>query len=463
MEGINVRVREAGYRSGNPIIKDIDLHISRGEVILITGPSGSGKTTLLLCMTGVLTNLLDGYLEGSIDIYGLNPLSPEGFTSIPRMIGVVLQDPEKQLAMPKVLDEVLFTLENLGYPVEESRRRAEEYLKYLGLWDKRHLHVEDLSGGEKRRLTISSALAHDPEVIILDEVTASMDPWGISSIRRYIKEWKGKKTILIIDHKARYFLDLVDKAYVLYGGELTYIEDAKMLEEYGVDISLHKRVESRDAKPGITKLFLEDVSIGYGRPIQEGISFSVKAGEVACIIGPNGIGKSTLLKTIAGFIKPLNGNIKVNGRAFYVPQSPDSLFMFRSVDQELEESIKKAGVYRDAVLDIERVYGLRRDISPFKLSHGQRRLLANIIASIYSRDVILFDEPTTGLDLNLYVNVARQIRDLADGGRAILVATHDPRVIIDVCDRAFIMEDGLEEVDISSAVKYLEEPVIRNG
>ena len=463
MEAIEARIKEAGYKAGEPILRDINFNVSQGETILITGASGSGKTTLLLALTGVLTNLLNGYVDGSIDINGVNPLSVDGFTSIPRLVGVVLQDPEKQLAMPKVLDEVLFTLENLGYPDGESMNLAREYLKRLGLWEKRDFHVEDLSGGEKRRLTIASALVHNPEIIILDEVTASMDPWGISSIRRYIREWRGQKTIIIIDHKARYFLDLVDKAYVLDGGRLQPVDDVEILEEYGVDTSLKRRIERGDKAPGVTKLYLEGVSIGYDEPIQEGISFSLKAGEISCIIGPNGIGKSTLLKTIAGFIKPLNGYIKVNGRVFYVPQAPDNLFMFRSVAQELGEAFKKAGVDKDAVLDIEGLYGLRSDLPPFRLSHGQRRLLANIIASIYSKDVILFDEPTTGLDLRLYLNVAKQIRDLADGGRAVLIATHDPRIVLDICDRAFIMEKGVLEVDIEDAVSYLERPVMLDG
>lgn len=463
METIKAYIGSAGYRIGEPILRDIRFSVEAGEVILITGSSGSGKTTLLLALTGVLTNLLDGYVEGSIEIDGLNPLSPDGFTSIPGLVGVVLQDPEKQLAMPKVLDEVVFTLENLGYSETEYMGLAEKYLRNLGLWMKRDSHVEELSGGEKRRLTIASALVHNPKIMFLDEVTASMDPWGIASIRKYISRWRGDKSVVIIDHKARYFLDFVDKIYMVTDGRMKHVDTLDLLEGYGVDTSLKKRIENSESKRGPVKLYLEQVSIGYDTPIQRGINFSLRAGEVSCIIGPNGVGKSTLLKSIAGFIKPLEGTIKIVGSAFYVPQAPDSLFMFRSVSKELEEAYKKAGVYDGAAPDILGLYGLRGDVPPFKLSHGQRRLLANIIASIYSRDVILFDEPTTGLDLRLYLNVARQIRGLADGGRAVLIATHDPRLIIDICDRVFIMEDGVEEVGLEEAISYLERPVVADG
>ena len=455
---LDTLINEAGYRAGDIVLRDIAFRVSKGESILITGPSGSGKTTLLLALTGVLTNLLDGYLDGQVRIDGVDPISPDGFTYIPRYIGVVLQDPEKQLAMPKVLDEVLFTLENLGYEGDAAYEIAREYLEDMDLWSKRDSHVEDLSGGEKRRLTIASALAHNPMIILLDEVTASMDPWGISTIRRYIEGWRGEKTVIIVDHKARYFIDLVDKVYLL-DSQLMEVEDPDILENYNIDIMLKKRIDRSPSKPGDKKLILENLSIGYGEPIQTGVSLEVRAGEVACIVGPNGIGKSTLLKTIAGFLNPFDGSIYVDGKVFYVPQAPDNLFMFRSVSRELREAIKKAGASQDITSRLVDLYRLRMDIPPFRLSHGQRRLLANIIASIYSRDIILFDEPSTGLDLNLYMEVVKQIRDLADGGRAILISSHDPRILLDICDKAYIMESGVEEVDVDDALKYLEDPV----
>ncbi|MEL9998423.1 MAG: ATP-binding cassette domain-containing protein, partial [Sulfolobales archaeon] len=101
-------VRRAGYRLGKTVIEDIKFSLSEGELLLIVGSSGSGKTTLLLAMTGVLNNLLNGFVDGYVDLFGINPLTPEGFTKVPKVVGVVLQDPEKQISMPTPADEVVF-------------------------------------------------------------------------------------------------------------------------------------------------------------------------------------------------------------------------------------------------------------------------------------------------------------------------------------------------------------------
>ncbi len=457
-----IELSEVGYNRNSPLLKNIFIDDVEGKKILVTGPSGSGKTTFILAITGVLSNLLDGYVKGSINFLNLNPLVYEDFIRLPSKVGVVLQDPDKQLAMPRALDELIFTLENLGYSPYESDRLAMEYLKLVGLWDKRFKHIEDLSGGEKRRLTIASALAHNPDVLIFDEASASMDPWGIKIVRDYIDRIGGDKTVFLIEHKARYFIDLVDEVYVIHNNSMIKLEDIEELENYGVDVYLKKRFERVNRDSGDLVLKVKNLSIGYESPIITDIDLELHRGEIICVVGKNGSGKTTLLKTLSGFLQPLNGSIERHGKVFYVPQNPDLIFMFRSVEKEIRESCFKAGVECNKFYSELDIAGIPLDILPFKLSHGQRRWLGNLIASIYSNDVILFDEPTTGLDLNLYKWIVNQIVGLADTGHSIIIASHDPRIILDICDRAYIIEDGLSEVDVDYAIKYLEAPVNLN-
>jgi len=172
-------ITAAGYIEGQKIIEDIDGELSGGEILVLAGPSGSGKTTTILAVTGVINNLLYGWVDGEVNLCGTNPLTPEGFEEVPGLIGAVLQDPDKQLVMPTPYDEVAFTLENLGYDEETIRRKTLETLKRFGLEEKMYSHVEDLSGGQKRRLTFASAVVHEPKLLILDEPSANVDPWGI--------------------------------------------------------------------------------------------------------------------------------------------------------------------------------------------------------------------------------------------------------------------------------------------
>ncbi len=148
-------IREAGYGK-EPVLKSVGLRLEEGERVLVVGASGSGKTTMMLAIAGVIVNLLGGVTRGRISLAGIDPLTPTGFRQVPRVAGFVLQDPDKQLAMPTPLDEVLFTLENLGWGEEEASRRAREVLARFGLEGVELEWVENLSGGQKRRLTLAA-------------------------------------------------------------------------------------------------------------------------------------------------------------------------------------------------------------------------------------------------------------------------------------------------------------------
>jgi len=440
---LSIRIEEAGYRD-RPVLRGLSLRVD-GEKILVAGASGSGKTTLFLAVTGVLSHLLSGYVEGEVDISGYNPLE-EGLEGVAERIGIVLQDPERQLAMPVVRDEVLFTLENLG--LESDMGYVESLLSRFGLGGMGDRHVEDLSGGEKRRLTMLTAVAHSPGTVLLDEPTASLDPWGIRDVRRFVE---GLDEAVIIEHKAGYFTDIVDRIYVLSGGRLVEAGPDE-LEEMGVDTLPRRRLSRVEVELGGPALRTSGLSVGYGEPILEGLDISVERGEAVALVGPNGSGKSTILKTLAGFIEPLGGDIELYVEPLYLPQEPDIFFLHPTVREEIMSVSGEEGLshFPSRLLDMP----------PYLLSHGERRRLLNLLAMLYGHGLLLLDEPTTGLDLGNYLSMARGLVEMKRRGRALLIATHDPRLVLDVCDRAYIIDGGLREVGSEEAAEYLLEPVM---
>ncbi|OYT40434.1 MAG: ABC transporter [Desulfurococcales archaeon ex4484_58] len=462
---IKARIIESGYKTGSPVLRDIDLFIKEGEAVLVTGVSGCGKTTLLLSITGVLKHLLYGYIDGSIRLADLNPLNQQDFYNIPRKIGVVLQDPEKQIAMPTPWDETIFTLENLGYPEEEAVKKTRETLRRYGLIDKAYQHVEDLSGGEKRRLTIASALIHEPSILFLDEPTASIDPWGIRSIREEVKGFRDRGlTTIIIEHKIKYFLDLVDRIVVMDHGRIHSIYENNGVNDTVLDKLLGLGIDSRKAividrerRLGEKLLEVRSLTIGYDKPLVRDIDLVLHRGEVLAIIGANGCGKTTLLKTLIGFIEPLSGEVVCKYKMFYVPQQPDYLFIKRSLEGEVRELYRKTGVDLEAIIDLMPWYERYSKLPPYRLSHGQRRWLSIVIAYTYSKDIILLDEPTTGLDYRLFRMLKKLIDDLRGRGVGFIIATHDPRVVGELADNVVLINSGgAEYIDRWRAVDMLE-------
>ncbi|MEB3862249.1 MAG: ATP-binding cassette domain-containing protein [Desulfurococcales archaeon] len=458
---LEARIEEAGY-GDKQVLREVELSLAEGERLLIVGSSGSGKTTLLLSVSGVLDNLLEGYTRGKVSLAGLNPLEPEGFRKVPSKAGFVLQDPDKQLAMPTPLDEVMFTLENLGWSEEEARKRALEVLAEMGLKGLELVPVENLSGGQKRRLTLAASLAHNPVILFLDEPTASIDPWGLAELRSYLRRISGERGVAIIEHKARYFLDMVDRVVALREGRIAgywrpsspgLVEE---LEDAGADAGSYTVREPR-VSVGEVVVEARGVGAGYGgRVVVEVGEVTVRRGEVVALVGPNGSGKTTLLKTLGGLLKPVEGEVRLRGHAFYMPQHPDYVFLFPTVGREVAEVKTATGVDLTSLPGFEWVKGLM-DRSPYRLSHGQRRWLAFGIAIAYRADLYLLDEPTTGMDVGLYRTFGSLLEDLASRS-AVLVSTHDVRVVAEYVDRVYMVSSGrVWEVDKGYAVRLLEE------
>jgi energy-coupling factor transport system ATP-binding protein len=380
-------------RSKTSQLNDISLEIKEGELTLLMGPSGSGKSTLVLLLNGIIPHHTKAKVTGTIDIFGQDPLN----TSVLNManhIGMLLQDPESQLATSRVKDEIIFTLEFQGLPREEIDRKLDQLLKEFGLDKFAEADSTRMSGGEKQLIAFAAMMARDPEIIILDEPTSNLDPVNTDRILNFVKKYKNKgKTVILIEHKLDEVFNICspDKILLMNNGKInahetphnlfktTTIDEtglslptiARLVENSGLisrkdsilPVSIEnfkkfandlteteinalskalqtpKRLELKSEK---NLLRFTDVSFGYKNQPDlslKNISFDINEGEFVAIIGNNGAGKSTLVKQIIGLNKPTKGNVIVDStdtRKTTAAQLAHKVsFLFQNPDNQL--------------------------------------------------------------------------------------------------------------------------------
>jgi energy-coupling factor transport system ATP-binding protein len=363
VEGLSVRYD--GEQT--PALRSIDLTVRPGERILLLGPSGSGKSTFALCLNGIIPRSVGAVVEGRIALTG-SPIGDVATGELCRRVGVLFQDPETQFCMLNVEDEVAFGLENLAVPPSEMPARIGEALWTVGLGGLETRRGDQLSGGMKQRLALACLLAMDPDVLVLDEPTANLDPAGTRSVFDLIRELveDRRRVVIIIEHKLDQCVDLVDRVVVLDptagilvdGPPWTVFRDhAERLDAVGIwqptATRLARRLEAAggwcgpypltiaeavtafaaagvgpDAvmtieppastpqpQPSPPALAIRDLTFSYGsQRILAGTDLTVPAGHVLAILGPNGAGKTTLIQLAAGLRRPPSDTVLLFGR-----------------------------------------------------------------------------------------------------------------------------------------------------
>ncbi|WP_285727527.1 ABC transporter ATP-binding protein [Psychromicrobium xiongbiense] len=322
-------------------VADLDLDIAPGERVLLLGPSGAGKSTLLHALAGVLGTDDDAQESGSLLIDGLPVVQARG------RVGLMQQDPDSQVVLSRIGDDVAFGAENLAVPREEIWRRVPAALDAVGLQLPLDHPSSMLSGGQKQRLGLAGMLAMEPGLLLLDEPTANLDPAGVVEVRDAVRRSLDATgaTLLVVEHRVSVWLEVVDRIVVLAphgsmastgtpGGvlldgppEQVLAQGQALLSRAGVWVPgfmppVRQRVTARSAAPG-SSLLMEATELAVsrqkrrrGHPVEPvAIVPSVKlfAGQALSVTGPNGAGKSTLALTLAGLLPPLSGQVRATG------------------------------------------------------------------------------------------------------------------------------------------------------
>ncbi|MEZ0346706.1 MAG: ATP-binding cassette domain-containing protein [Infirmifilum sp.] len=448
---------------GKPVIENLTFSLSRGEALLVLGPTGSGKTTLLLSLSGVIPGLLPGDVKGRVDIAGHDPVS-EGLKGLAGDVGIVFQDPEAQVVMDTVQDEVAFPLENLFYNPTAINDQVTKCLAKTGLLDYASEKTDTLSTGLKQRLAIASTLCFNPKVLLLDEPTAHIDPASSRKIYELLRTFKEEGgTLVIVEHRLEYLGDIVDKILFLYKGKGILTRDFNdLVNNFGFsalvragvwlpykilkELSVNKQSQPLSGPPEYTLgspiIKVENLNVELnGKAILRNVSFDVNRGELLVIIGPNGSGKTTLLKVLAGLIRKYSGRISVLGGApshkkiAYVSQIPEHQFTERTVSEEVASTLLQTGITKERALKIAmgeleaRGLGHLSSAGVYEISQGEKRLVSLLEMELLNRPIILLDEPTFGLDLRHTLNVVKRINDVILKGKTVILVTHDTWIL----------------------------------
>jgi energy-coupling factor transport system ATP-binding protein len=413
--------------SSEPAVRDVSIRLEPGEVVALLGPSGSGKTTLLRALAGLVPHFHGGRFAGRVEVSGLDtrvarPAELAGHSA------VVFQDPEDQVVMAVVRNEVAFGLENLAVRSGDIWARVEEALAAVGALHLAERRTAELSGGELQRVCLASALALRPQLLLLDEPTSQLDPVGAETFLAYVARREGA-TILSEQRTGR-ALELADRVLFLEGGRLLCDAPRPQAMEW---LAAHRPrylppplAPAGPASSAELVCRLEGVHFGYrpALPVLAGASLEVRRGEVVVLEGPNGSGKTTLAKIAAGLIEPDTGAVDRPGSAGYLSQDPGR-YLIR--DRVLDEvALGVDGDEGRARRALERV-GLEwaAERHPRDLSSGERERLGLAAVAVAEPDLLVLDEPTRGIDPDRKAAIAKWLTEYAASGRGVLVATHD--------------------------------------
>ena len=481
-EGAGARVcaRGWGWRHAgrkNAALSDVDLDIAPGERVLVLGPSGSGKSTLMGGLAGLLGGAEEGEATGTLTVDGVAPVEARG------RVGLLMQDPEAQVVLARVGDDVAFGMENLGVAREEIWPRVENSLEAVGLSVPLDHSTTQLSGGQKQRLALASILAMGPGLLLLDEPTANLDPSGVAEVRAAVEKVVERTgaTVVVVEHRVDVWASLVDRVIVVADGAIAadgpldevLAQQGEALRERGIWLPGDDVAAEVGPAPEVPPASSEaapiarvtDLTIGYdaSAPVRSGIDVTIERGVSTCIVGANGAGKSTFALTLAGLLPPLEGAVEVEtsdgtagdphewsskqllGRMSMVFQEPEYQFLAATVAEELAIGPRAAGMTDEEIAPLVdehlEALGLTKlaRANPMTLSGGEKRRLSVATALISAPELLILDEPTFGQDRGTWLGLVRLLRAALERGVTLVSITHDP---------AFVAAMGQRVVDL---------------
>lgn len=468
---------------------------------LLIGPSGAGKSSLILALNGLIPQSIDAKVSGSIHVGEINPQKSEPGT-MSKKIAILFQDPETQFCMVTVEEEIAFGLENLSFPREQMDQMIDTCLKKVGLQGRRKDPIHSLSGGMKQKLAFACLMAIDPDILILDEPTANLDPQSSLDLIQLLDEWskEQQKTLIVIEHQVEDVLPIIDQVVALdkegkiiaqgsprevfevhgrtlmeegiflpYPSSLALQSNKKwdpfplMAEEFSTQLD---PLPLHSALPKVTETeqaILEVKHLSFSYPSQsslfENLSFSIEKGKITAIVGENGAGKSTLAKLLVRALTPDSGSICLNEKNIHeytdaefmqqislVLQRPETQFITESVEAEMAFGPSLLGLknWQEETDSLLKEFGLfeLKKAHPYTLSQGQKRRLSVAIMLANGQKCLILDEPTFGQDAANTQALMEQLEKKQQEGYSFLMITHDMNLVERYASKVIVLDQG---------------------
>lgn len=497
--GAVVRLSRVTLRYGDDCaLNDVTLEVPRGQRVCVLGANGSGKSTLASVICGLLAPD-----EGDVELVGERVCeggAPDlaAYRRARRDLGLVFQNPDDQIVTSVVADDVAFGPENLCLPRDEIRRRVDRELARVALTDYARADPSRMSGGQRQRVCIAGALAMEPQVLVLDEPSSLLDVRGREAIMRVMGRLTAAGATLV---HVTHFMDEAleaDRVIVMRAGhivldgaphEVFCAANTGLIDELGLELPFDLRLlrarraltagadTDRTQQALLSKnsaahepfCSVSGVSYSYTqrRAALDDVSFQVLEGETCAVVGQTGSGKSTLLRLLCGLEAPDAGSVEVAGASTatkrgrrdvrravgYVMQHPERQLFAQTVESDVAFGPRNMGLPADEVarrvnhaLDLVGLVA-KKDLSPFELSGGQKRLAAIAGVLAMQPKLLVLDEPTAGLDPRGRAGLRRLLADLRAHGVTIVQVTHSmedaaraDRVV--VLDESRVIADG---------------------
>ena len=497
-----------GDQGDRPVLNDVSLSIEEGELLLLCGASASGKTTLLRLIKHLIAPY--GNKSGTIYMNGTN-IEQMSERELVSKIGFVFQNPDHQIVCEEPFAELAFGLENLGVSSNEIRHRVAEMANFFGIQHFFTKNVHALSGGQKQLLNLAAIMVMQPDVLILDEPTAMLDPICTDDFLNILKKLNEEMglTIILCEHHLDKVYSMADKVCILDKGSILFSGDAKegaghiFRESISTALSMpaaSKLYMKYDKAPGnkipltvkegrgwlnalppsqiseiteiektsalekenkIPAFHLKKVFFRYDKKeefVLNNLNLTGFQNEILTVVGGNGSGKSTLLSVLSGYRNPTLGKV-IKGKTGYMPQDPSLLFSEDTVEEVIANTLSSYELDIETAEQFSRSFpSIRRILSdpmanPLDLSGGQKQLLAFYKLALLDLDCLILDEPVKGLDGLAKKELADILTSFAKKGVCVLMVTHDLEFAAMVSDRIGMLFQG-EIISLGSPVDF---------
>jgi energy-coupling factor transport system ATP-binding protein len=472
-EIINFENVSYSYPGGKkPALKEINLSITEGEFFAVMGENGAGKTTFCKLINGIIPHLYGGNFSGTVTVDG----ERTGESSVARLalkVGMALDDPDMQLFTSSVRHEAAFGPENLLLPPREIEERAAWALDAVGLAGFEQRMPATLSGGEKQRLVIAAALAMKGKILVLDEPLCRLDPEGATQVMSILMDIRTRYgiTLIMSAHHSGKMLEAADRVCVLSNGKIAACDTARnifsnrvLLDENGIQPPVEKdihsvfTIENKKLSGADAAIQITDFSFSYDSDVSfKNINLTIEDNDFVALTGRNGCGKTTLLKNIAGLLRPSSGDIYIRGKNIktfsvsdiskeigFVMQNPDNQLFTGSVYDEVAFALKNSGLSKTEIQkrveDALKVSGLE-DSSAFPYALNRADRTKTVIACVLAMGckIIILDETDIGQDYIGSLKIMNLARELHSKGTTIVFVTHNISLVCEYAHRLIMM------------------------